>query len=702
MGTIHVKEMTGGLDARRLPETTPGGVLIRADNGHITRGGEFESRAAFVPEIELPAGTVGLAHTRTGLVVFGDAVAPVGLPPYVQYQRLQHDGAGLRAIRDWELFGGKLYVVAEFDSGAVVHFYDGVEVAAWEDARARVVVRVVSGAITPAVAASAQFDVTAGVGEVINTVTSILVDGSELLADPIVHTGDNATTAAAIAAEINANPTTPEYLASAVGARVTLTAGREGTQANGRVITWTTTGNFEITAVAGSIFSGGVDEVVPSIDALTVGGVNVIRAPIIWAGTPEATAEALADEITETASDPEYEASVYDNSVVIRATVEGTAQNGLAAAATTTGTITVDYPNGSTTTGGAALATDVNLPADIILTVRERLYAGAGSILHYSAVEGPTYWAPGGTGTGQIGAGFVNVAASNASSYRITGLVRYYDKLAVFTPDTVQTWFIDPDPDLITQSQVLENTGTQCPRSVTQFGDADIFYLDASGLRSLRARDSSNAAATTDVGVPIDDILAAKVAQMTTSDKRNVIGLINPTDKRFWLIMGSEIFIYSYFPSSKVNAWTRYEATITEGETITTLSISDALTFDRHVFLRAGDTIYCYGGWSKDVAYDDTEAVVWLPYLDANTPTSEKDWRGVDVAASGEWEVGVSFDPTRDTDDYVANIVGTTYGLRRIAMKHRCSHVGLRFRSRGGQSVLSAAVIHFDGKKDED
>ena len=40
MGTIWVKEFTGGLDTRRLPVTTTAGVLIKANNGHINRGGE--------------------------------------------------------------------------------------------------------------------------------------------------------------------------------------------------------------------------------------------------------------------------------------------------------------------------------------------------------------------------------------------------------------------------------------------------------------------------------------------------------------------------------------------------------------------------------------------------------------------------------------------------------------------------------------
>ena len=62
MSAIGVRKFDRGLDVRRLPETTEG-VLIKAVDGRITRGGEFEKRAAFVPTHELPAGTVSLAAT---------------------------------------------------------------------------------------------------------------------------------------------------------------------------------------------------------------------------------------------------------------------------------------------------------------------------------------------------------------------------------------------------------------------------------------------------------------------------------------------------------------------------------------------------------------------------------------------------------------------------------------------------------------
>ncbi len=44
MALIHVKEFLGGLDTRRMPETTPGGVLIEAVDCHITAGGAKDAQ----------------------------------------------------------------------------------------------------------------------------------------------------------------------------------------------------------------------------------------------------------------------------------------------------------------------------------------------------------------------------------------------------------------------------------------------------------------------------------------------------------------------------------------------------------------------------------------------------------------------------------------------------------------------------------
>ena len=211
MPTIWVREFTGGLDARRMPETTPGGSLIVAQDGHISRGGEFEKRAAFVPAYTVPSTTEGLARNRASLVVFGTA-AGVTVPSGVEYQRIQHpDGLDLAYVPSFDLFAAKLYVAGQYEDGSIYHFYDGVRVADWYDGRARSEFTVVSGTNTAAVAATGAFTVTAGTSGSGNEVTNVQVAGVSIIASPVAWTTSNSATASAVASAINSHTSTPDY-----------------------------------------------------------------------------------------------------------------------------------------------------------------------------------------------------------------------------------------------------------------------------------------------------------------------------------------------------------------------------------------------------------------------------------------------------------------------------------------------------------
>ena len=131
MGSIWVREFSGGLDARRLPETSPGGTLLRARDCHINRGKEIEQRADFVEYGTLPTGqTKGMARTPTGKVVFGHAASVGSLPTDFTYQRLQHpSGEALTRVIHTSLFQGKLHVIGAFADGSQHLFYDGVRIS---------------------------------------------------------------------------------------------------------------------------------------------------------------------------------------------------------------------------------------------------------------------------------------------------------------------------------------------------------------------------------------------------------------------------------------------------------------------------------------------------------------------------------------------------------------------------------------------
>lgn len=699
MGTIWIKEFLGGLDARRLQETTPGGVLVKATNGHISRGGEFEKRAAFVEEYQLPAGTVGIASGKTEIHVFGSGAAPAGIPSGVTYQRLQSGSKTLDRILSYDLYAGKLYVVAQFDDGSIVHFYDGQPVTDWFDGRARVRVEITGGEDTPPETATGHFDITGGTEAVGNSILSVSLSGVSLIGNPVDFVESTEATAAALANAITFYQSVPKFNAEAVGSRVIVTAGVHGSAPNGSIFQINIAGNIQTgNAVP---MSGGLDAVQSSIDNMRINGVDIIGAAVNWSVGNAETAAALASAINDRASTPEYRATSVGAIVNIFADEAGTAANGRTVEATLSQGLTLAYPNGNTLAGGASSESNYT-PGTYVRTIGSKVYSVAGPNLHFSGIKAPEKWT-----TDAVGAGAIDMSAESSGSEELQAVVTYHELIAVFAERVIQTWFVDPDPALNNKRQILNNTGTASPRSVTQFGDADIFYLDESGLRSLRARDSSNAAATTDIGVPVDPLVTGLMRGLNSEQRSRIIGLIEPRDGRFWLIFQHDIFVFSFFPGSNVSAWSHYTTTTQDDSNETALSflVDDACVHRRRVYLRSGNSIYVYGGLGQTVDYDDTQAEGHTPYFDAGRPTAHKMFTGVDAAVRGVWDFSVGMDPNEyETAERVAVLSETTYSQQSINNAGESSHISLRFRSRGsGPALVSSAVIHYEGNSgDED
>lgn len=805
MGNIWVREFTGGLDTRRMFETTPGGSLIKAVDCHITRGGEVEKRAAFAPTYELPGGeTVGMAAGVSGIYVFGHTATPSGIPVGVAYQRLQHPVSSLLAISrilSTELYAGKLYVVAEFEDGSRFHYYDGVRVEDWYDGRARAAFAITAGAVNPAEAATASFEVTGGSASTgLNRITSITVGGVSITAGAIKHTGNNETTALAVANAINSFTSSPNYTAANAGTGVTITAATTGTGPNGFVLDVSVGGNFTVGFV--SNMAGGADASTSEISDITVNSVSILNGAVVWADSNEETANRLANAINTATTTPDYQATFTDNVVNIIATDAGTTPNGYAVAVTTANGLTINPSSGITLAGGknpdpavaaegsfdvtggtsgaaneiadikingvsiitngvpwntsnaqtaADIAAEINgttstpnytasasgstvtvtaadtgpavngkaidvtvggdvtvgngvamaggeneeamfTPGTFVKTVGSRMTSVAGPLTHGSGLSQPTKWT-----TDVTGAFFIDMSTRAAGSEDLTSLAIYQNYVAVFAERVIQLWAFDSDPNNNEVVQVLNNTGTAFPRSVTQFGDNDLFYADESGVRSLRARDSSNAAATTDIGVPVDTIVTAKLAE--TFDRNKVVGLIEPRDGRFWLSAGDTIYVFSFFAGSKVSAWTTYLATTTIDGVETEFTIDEMCVFNKKVYLRGGDTVYVFGGLSRTPQYDETEAEVWLPFLDASTPTTPKEFTGIDAAMDGQWETYIAADPVEPNEsELIATLTKTTYNDERNPMVGKSTHVSPRFKSKGaGYARLGSVVVTFAG-----
>ena len=682
MPYILVEDFRGGLDTRRMNVTATPGTLVTLENAHITRGGEIEKRPAFVELANLPSNTTGLAASGGQIYVFGDAAessvtfAP-GTPSNINYIRLQHpSGEALTDILSVDFYNGQVYAAAQFSDGRIYHFFDGTRITDWFDGRARATIEI-TGGTNGGTNATATFEITGGTSNPGDNLRVLRVNNENVIDNPVPHTGDNNTTASNVATAITNGDS--DYTATASGATVTITAPSFGISFNGYQVTSGVDGAFTIGNIVH--MSGGIDNAVTDI---TVNGVSIIGGQVEWETSHSATALELADAINNFPSAPEYEATAVNQFVNIIAKESGSSFNNYAIAVSVAGNVTTAFdPTTQNYLDGGANASAVQgyTPGPFVRPVKNKMYALSDSLLHFSAVDDPTEW-----NDGSLGAGFINLANNAKGSEDLKAIANYFDNIAVLAEQAVQIWFVDADEDLNQQIQVLNNTGTIAPDSVVEFGDNDVFYLSLSGVRSLRSRDSSNAAFVGDIGNPIDQLIVPEIQDdRALSEKSKAI--LEPRDGRYMLALGDTIYVFSYFPSSQVSAWSTYKPGF----------VVDRWAYDgRQVLCRSGNTLYSLGGENGNI-YDSTSVTVQMPFLDASSPATHKDFMSIDVTCENVWDVALATDPQDITlHEDVVTVYRTTYGLGRASITGYSTHVAPRLTcTKPGKAKIGNIAIHY-------
>ena len=343
----------------------------------------------------------------------------------------------------------------------------------------------------------------------------------------------------------------------------------------------------------------------------------------------------------------------------------------------------------------------------LAVTFDSRIFSPAQSLLRFSGYPGvdpsaedfdiqeavagpdPTIWQPLDADDNRTYAGAINMSTQDGGSEQLTAVGVYQDSLAVFSNQTTHIWDVKSvNPLNMGQIQILPNLGTSSPRSVQSFGEADVFFLSQSGVRSLRARDSSNFASVADVGTPIDDDIRDFLDSRQEQARRDAVSAIEPRDGRYCLAVDNRIYILSRFPGSRITAWSVYELPDT---------ITDMATTAKRLYVRAGNKLYLYGG-NTGSEYDDTAVDVVTPFSGAEDPARMKQVTSIDVACEGAWDVYIRPDPSMPQyEELLAEIEGTTLGLQpTMAAMAQTSHVAFRVVSRGeGYHRLGAIMFHY-------
>lgn len=321
-----------------------------------------------------------------------------------------------------------------------------------------------------------------------------------------------------------------------------------------------------------------------------------------------------------------------------------------------------------------------------VFTFKKKVYAAADTLLEFSGVNTPQDWDQ----DNAVGAGFINMSNEFYGAESLEAVANYGQYLAIFARNTTQIWYVDPDPTGNRQQQVLANIGCVSPRSVVTIGDIDVFFLSDTGVRSLRARDSSNAAFVSDIGTPIDPLVIADLRELTDDEKRDSCAAIEPEDGRYTLALGSKLYVFSYFAGAKISAWSNY---------LPPSPVTDIAIFQGRLWVRCeNDKLYLYGG-ADNKTYDETQVDVILPFLDGRSPATGKEFSGIDLGIEGEWIVDACFDPANpDFYERICQIDQPTFAMARIPMTAHSTHFKLRLRSVGaGYARLSNIAVHYDG-----
>lgn len=327
-------------------------------------------------------------------------------------------------------------------------------------------------------------------------------------------------------------------------------------------------------------------------------------------------------------------------------------------------------------------------------THMDKMYSTSGSLLYFSETStngGPSAF----TNNTSNGAGVINLSNQDSGSSALTSIALYQGKLAIFSESSVQVWTMSADPKLNSFSQILNNVGTSAPNSVVSLGNIDTYFLSQLGVRSLRARDASNVAIVSDVGNPIDDMILYDMSQLSSLKRDAAFGLIDPVDGRYWLSIGPKVYVYSYFPSSGINAWSVYLPTT--GPDRVPIEISHLCTLNNRIYARSGNFVYAYGGLTGS-RYDESIVKVQMPYLDGGKPAHFKTISAIDSACIGEWDIYVGSDISApESFDYIGKIQNSTYSNGRIMTTAIGTHASIKMtNSADGYAKIGNFAVHFE------
>lgn len=271
---------------------------------------------------------------------------------------------------------------------------------------------------------------------------------------------------------------------------------------------------------------------------------------------------------------------------------------------------------------------DANCPnSKQVVKLSQKIYAARNGDVAFCATALPRNW------TGVLDAGTVPASTNAAGSDRVTAVGNFNSKLAVFFSDSVQVWFVDPDPTNNALQSSSNSVGTLFSKTAQTLSQ-DLVYLGKTGFRSLSVTALTNNLQENDVGSAIDK-LRAEIAD--TDDPRSIY---YPSLGQLITFNGTRAYAYAFSRSNKLSAWSTYDFPF---------AIDDATVLNGELYVRSGDDVYKL---DPTIFNDDGVAPlveVEMFFQDGKAPGIEKIFIGFDLVVVGSPSIAFRYDPNDET-----------------------------------------------------
>jgi hypothetical protein len=698
---VVIDGFRGGLDKRRHELAAPPGVLTNCINMAVTRGGDLETRKGLVLHGVLPDGTHGLHALGDQLVVF-TIESVTGLPQGVVQRVVPHPTAPSTPIKQVlcaESFGGDVYAIIEYDDGKVHHWWGETRVIELDD----LLKPITSNAdVLNTFAAQLQSNPNVASATVSgNTLTVTMADKAEhTAAAGVEHLAEVTSGTFALTAQIA--PVADVTGAEAVGILTMISRGDSGAREMRRIDVY-------------------LDSVVDLLGYSSAGAV-------VWnAGeTPEDMAGKIRDRINSNIGNHGWTAITVGNSVwfsppagtydagngitvkYVKANIRIAQPTDPAVGYVTQGgrnpvvgvSQTFTFTIGGTFNDKAVYWLEIdgirytvrgfdNATPRVCLAHANKMFIATGQMVYFSALQNARRW------LGGNGAGFIVASGQAPDTASVTALAQYRGRLVVFQRRGCQIWNMPEDERQAALLSKLSSMGRVPRRGFVDIGGGDLLFITDTGIRSLRTREMIDAPFISDIGSPIDELVVKAVDNMTPEQFDNSIAAVEPTTGQVWFVLGpgdqytQKIFVLSYYPDEKISAWAEF---------VFTVDIHDLAVVKGRLYVRSGNDIYVYGGYSGQVwsGAGYANQFVDTSWMSFGRPGDARGDIAVEIIGDGSFEVTARVEPDLPSNR-LTPVVFDAAGKRTapILLPGRTSHLKLEFTSTAERrNIISQIIVH--------